>query len=129
MSQIKIYGLKVHLDPIKVQLSDIIHECVVETLGLPRDKKAHRFFGLEEEDFYRPATGSPRYIILEINMIAGRTPETKRNLIHALYRRTGEELGLAPADLEIQIIESPKANWGFRGMTGEEIGLPYRIKV
>ncbi|BCM91631.1 putative protein.1 [Abditibacteriota bacterium] len=129
MSQIKIYGLKEHLDPIKARLSDMIHDCVVDTLGLPRDKRAHRFFGLEEEDFYRPATASPRYIILEINMIAGRTTETKKNLIHAIYRRTGAELGLVSADVEIQIIESPKANWGFRGMTGEEIGLPYKIEV
>lgn len=129
MSQIKIYGLKQHLDPIKARLSDAIHDCVVETLGLPRDKRAHRFFGLEDDDFYRPATASPRYIILEINMIAGRTPEAKKNLIHALYRRTGEELNLAPADLEVQIIESPKANWGFRGMTGEEIALSYNIEV
>jgi phenylpyruvate tautomerase PptA (4-oxalocrotonate tautomerase family) len=129
MSQIKIYGLREHLVPVKARLSDVIHECIVETLGLPRDKRAHRFFALEEEDFYRPATASPRYIILEINMIEGRTNETKKNLIHALYRRTNEELELAPTDLEIQIIESPKANWGFRGMTGEEISLSYKIEV
>ncbi|RYX86196.1 tautomerase family protein [bacterium] len=129
MSQIKIYGLKEHLDPIKARLSDVIHDCIVEAIGLPRDKRAHRFFGLEPDDFYRPATASPRYIILEINMITGRTSETKAALIHALYRRTGEELGLAPTDLEIQIIESPKANWGFRGMTGEEIALSYKIEV
>lgn len=129
MSQIKIYGLKEHLDPIKARLSDVIHECVVETLGLPRDKRAHRFFGLEPEDFYRPATASERYLILEIHMIEGRAVETKKNLIRALYKRTAEELGLLPTDLEIQIIESPKANWGFRGLTGDEIALNYKVEV
>ena len=129
MSQIKIFGLKEHLDPIKARLSDAIHECVVETLGLPRDKRAHRFFGLEPEDFYRPATASERYIILEINMIEGRSVETKKNLIRALYRRTADDLGVLPTDLEIQIIESPKANWGFRGLPGDEIGLSYKVEV
>jgi phenylpyruvate tautomerase PptA (4-oxalocrotonate tautomerase family) len=129
MAQIKIYGLKEHFAPIKARLSDVIHECVVETLGLPRDKRAHRFFGLEAEDFYRPATASPRYVILEINMIEGRTVETKKNLIRALYRSTSEELGLAVTDLEIQIIESPKSSWGFRGMPGDEIGLTYVVEV
>ena len=129
MSQIKIYGLKKHLDPIKARLSDVIHECVVETLGLPRNKRAHRFFGLEDEDFYRPATASPRYVILEIHMIEGRAVETKKNLIRALYRRTGDELELLPTDLEIEIIESPKSNWGFRGLPGDEIGLNYKVEV
>lgn len=129
MSQIKIYGLKEHLEPIKARLSDCIHECVAETLGLPRDKRAHRFFGLAEDDFYRPATASPRYIILEINMIEGRSIETKKNLIRALYRVTANELELLPTDLEIQILESPKHNWGFRGLPGDEIGLSYQVEV
>ena len=44
MAQIKIYGLAEHLRPRRRDLSDAIHECVVEALQFPRDKRAHRFF-------------------------------------------------------------------------------------
>ena len=59
MAQIKIYGLREHLDPIKAQLSDVIHDCVVEALEFPRDKRAHRFFPMAAEDFTWPASASP----------------------------------------------------------------------
>ena len=49
MAQIKIYGVRERLDPIKRQLSDVIHACVVEALQYPRDKRAHRFFPLERD--------------------------------------------------------------------------------
>jgi hypothetical protein len=42
MAQIKIYGLRTSLDPIKKQLSDAIHGCVVEAFRYPADKRAHR---------------------------------------------------------------------------------------
>lgn len=32
MAQVKIFGIKENLNPIKQQLSDVIHECVVEAL-------------------------------------------------------------------------------------------------
>ena len=44
MAQIKIYGIREHLDPIKSALSDVIHSCVVDALQFPIDKRAHRFF-------------------------------------------------------------------------------------
>ena len=35
MGQIKIYGYREHLDPIRQQLSDAIHSRVVEALQYP----------------------------------------------------------------------------------------------
>jgi hypothetical protein len=43
MAQIKIYGLKSMLNPIKAQLSDVIHGCVVEALKFPVDKRSYCF--------------------------------------------------------------------------------------
>ncbi|MDQ3702206.1 MAG: tautomerase family protein, partial [Chloroflexota bacterium] len=64
MGQIKIYGLKEHLAPIKGRLSATIHACVVEALSYPVDKRAHRFFPLEREDFLPPAGRTDRYTII-----------------------------------------------------------------
>ena len=68
MAQIKIYGIREHLEPIKRVLSDVIHSCVVDALEFPRDKRAHRFFPMDRSDFYYPESASPRYTIIEISM-------------------------------------------------------------
>ncbi len=39
MSQIKIYGLGCRLAPIRDQLSNVIHSCVMDALGIPKDKR------------------------------------------------------------------------------------------
>ena len=129
MSQIKVYGLKTNLKNIKSQLSDIIHQCVVKTLSFPKNKRAHRFINLEKEDFYYPEGRTDEYIIIEIMMIAGRTVTTKKNLIKMLFKEIHEQLNISTTDIEIVILESPASNWGFRGMTGDEVSLNYKIEV
>lgn len=129
MAQIKVYGVKEQLNPIKARLSDVIHGCVVEALQFPVDKRAHRFFPLEREDFYMPAGRTDAYIIIEIMMIEGRTVETKKALIRLLFERIHTEFAISLTDIEINIAESPKHNWGFRGKPGDEVELTYRIEV
>lgn len=129
MAQIKIYGIAEHLNPVKAQLSDVIHACVVEALQFPPDKRAHRFFPLDPSDFYYPAGRTDRYIILEISMFEGRTVETKKRLIRLLFERITEALEISVQDIEITITETPRHNWGFRGLPGDEIGLNYKVDV
>lgn len=129
MSQVKIYGLKDHLNPIKPRLSDVIHGCVVEALQFPKDKRAHRFFPLEKADFYYPAGRTDAYTIIEFYMIAGRTKATKKRLVRLLFERISAELGLTEQDIEVSIFESEAHNWGFRGMHGDEVTLNYKINV
>ena len=129
MAQVKIFGLRERLDPIKPRLSDVIHSCVVEALEFPADKRAHRFFPLERADFFYPAGRTDRYTILELSMFEGRSVEAKKRLIRLLFERVERECGIAPADLEITIFESPKCNWGFRGSPGDEVKLSYKVEV
>ena len=42
MAQIKIYGMKEHLNQVKAGPSDVIHSCVVDALHCPQDKRAQR---------------------------------------------------------------------------------------
>ena len=129
MAQIKIYGLREHLDPIKAQLSDVIHACVVEALAFPPDKRFHRFFALEPDDFIFPADRSARYLIVEISLFEGRSVAAKKQLIRLLFERTQQTFGLSPTDVEITLTETPKHNWGLRGLPADEIGLNYRVEV
>ncbi len=94
MSQVKIYGIGARLRPIRQQLSDVIHSCVVDALQFPPDKRAHRFFHLEAEDFFMPAGRSEAYTIIEIAMIKGRSREARKKLIRLLFDRIqAEEVG------------------------------------
>ncbi|WP_047864243.1 tautomerase family protein [Rubrobacter aplysinae] len=129
MAQIKIYGLREYLDPIKPKLSDVIHSCVVEALSYPPEKRFHRFFPLDAQDFYYPADRSPRYTIVEIGMFEGRSAEAKKRLFRLLFERVGEELGLEPEDLEITVTETPRHDWGIRGRPGDELGLGYEVEA
>ena len=129
MSQIKIYGLGCRLAPIRDQLSNVIHSCVMDALGMPKDKRAHRFIALAKEDFIMPGGRTEAYTIIEISMIEGRTSETKKKLIRLLFDRIQDQIGISHMDLEICIYESPACNWGFRGMHGDEIELNYKINV
>jgi len=129
MAQVKIYGIRQHLDPIKARLSDTIHACVVEALQYPSDKRAHRFFPLDSSDFYYPAGRTNGYTILEFSMFEGRSVEAKKTLIRLLFARVSDACGITPTDLEITITETPRANWGFRGLPGDEHTLNYNVEV
>lgn len=87
MVQVKIYGLREYLNPIKPQLSDVIHSCIVEALQYPPDKRYHRFFPHDASDFFYPSGRADRYTIIEFNMIEGRSVEAKKQLIRSLFER------------------------------------------
>ena len=129
MAQIKIYGLRQHLSAVRGTLSDTVHACVVDALAYPADKRAHRFFPLEREDFIAPAGRSDRYTIIEISMFEGRSVDAKKRLIRLLFERLERDCGIGPIDVEITITETPKHNWGIRGVPGDELALDYRVEV
>ena len=127
---IVVYGIKERLNPIKARLSDVIQHCMTQVLGLPEDKRAQRFIALDAADFYYPGGRSDRYTVIEINMMAGRQSDTQKALIKALFSAIETELNIAPIDIEITIKEQQPYQWGFRGMTGDEVqDLNYQIKV
>ena len=129
MAQVKIYGLNRHLKTVHNKLSDTIHTCIVEELSFPIEKKFHRFITFDQEMIIFPEDKSECYTIIEIMMIEGRKPETKKALIKRLFKEIAISVNIAPNDLEIVIIESPAVNWGFRGMCGDEITLSYKVDV
>ncbi|MGM1020980.1 MAG: tautomerase family protein [Bacillota bacterium] len=128
MAQIKIYGIKEALNPIKEQLSDVIHSAVVDAFQYPPDKRFHRFFPMNQEDFIFAHDRSEAYTIIEISVFEGRTTEAKKHLIELLFQRIND-LGIAPQDLEITIFETPKQNWGIRGVPGDELQLNYKVNI
>ncbi len=129
MAQVKVYALASNLEMSKAKLSKVVHDCLVEALGIPKDKKFQRFFPLTADDFFFPAGRSSRYTIIEVQLFEGRSVEAKKRLIRLFYERFAAKLGYDVNDLEINLIETPRANWGIRGRTGDELELPYKVEV
>ena len=126
MAQVKIHALRSTLEGHRPQVSDAIHAAVVEALAFPPEKRFHRFFPLEPEDFVHPRAA--HYMILEVIMFEGRSVETKKRLIRALYQNL-EPLGFDATNVEIVLLESAKHHWGIRGVPGDELTLEYRVEV
>ncbi|WP_127531362.1 tautomerase family protein [Paenibacillus kobensis] len=129
MAQVKVFGLKERLNPVKAQLSDVIHSCVVDALQFPPDKRFQRFFPMDKEDFYYAPGRSEAYTIIEVSMFEGRSTESKKQLIRLLFERIEQELSISPQDVEITVFETPQSNWGIRGALGDELALGYKVNV
>jgi phenylpyruvate tautomerase PptA (4-oxalocrotonate tautomerase family) len=125
-----IYGIDEKLNPIKAKLSEVIHGCMMSALGMPEDKRAHRFIPMSKDNFYFPGGRTDAYTVIEINMMAGRKIETQKKLIKSIFHEIENQLSISPVDVEIIIKEQPAHCWGFRGMTGDEANdLKYKVNV
>lgn len=129
MAQIKIYARRSLLQQRRPLISQAIHAAVVSALHYPQDKQFHRFFPMDEGDFIHPADRSERYTIIELSMFEGRSHATKRGLIQALFENLKHMAGIESQDVEITLFETPRVNWGIRGMNGEDMALGYSVRV
>lgn len=129
MAQIRIYGLHEHLNAHRDGISKAIHQSAMAALGLPEEKRFHRFIGLDAVDFIHPGDRSQQYTIIEVSMFEGRSVDTKKTFIRLLFERLETDCGITPQDVEITIFEMPQHNWGIRGLPADELTLGYQVKV
>ncbi len=129
MAQIKIYGLKTNLDENRSLILAAIHDAVMSALEYPPEKKFHRFISLNPDEFIYPNDRSEQYIIIEISMFEGRSVEAKKSLIRNIFSNINAQVGISPQDIEITIFETPKENWGIRGLPADELALGYKVEV
>lgn len=129
MSQVKIYALDTTIERVRAALSDAIHAAVTSALDYPPDKRFHRFIRLAREDFIHPPDRSDDYLVIEISMFEGRSVSAKKALVRALFANIASACGIAPQDVEITLTETPRVNWGIRGLPGDELGLNYKVDV
>jgi hypothetical protein len=99
VAQIKVYGVKEHLDPVKARLSDVIHSCVVDALSFPRDKRAHRFFPLEAEeaptDLEVTISETPKHNWVFVVNLETKWPSTTKSRFRSRFRRRPMARGIS----------------------------------
>ena len=129
MTQIKIHARRTFIDRHRQALSDAIHGVMMEALGLPEDKRFHRFIALDDADFIHPADRGDGYTVIEILMFEGRSDDAKRACLRGLMQAVPQAAGIPVNAVEITIIETPMANWGIRGKVGDELALTYKVET
>ena len=128
MTQMSITGQRHVLAPIRERVSEVLHAAAVDVLGLPPEKRFHRFFPMSPEDFPTPPGRSERYTIVEVRLFAGRTVATKKAFYARLFADFAEHLWITPVDLEIALVETPRHDWAIRGLPGDELALAYQVE-
>ncbi len=58
--------------------------------------------------------------ILVVHLLAGREPQTKRELMRRLTDAVTETLGVAPDQVRVLLNEVPPEHWGLAGLPIEE---------
>jgi phenylpyruvate tautomerase PptA (4-oxalocrotonate tautomerase family) len=127
MVHVTVSGLRRVWGERRSEVSDALHAALVGAWRIPQDKRFHRFHLLDDGDLVVPR--SDAYLLVEVLCFAGRSPEAKRALVRAMYDDVAPALGLAADDLELVVVESPRENWGIRGLAGDELALGYRVDV
>ena len=84
---------------------------------------------MDDSDFLHPEDRSDRYTLIEVSMFEGRSEAAKRKLIQALFDNLKHMAGIEPQDVEITLFETPRVNWGIRGVNGEDLTLGYPVRV
>ncbi len=129
MAQVKIYGLHDHLNRHRDAISAAIHASAMAAFGLPEEKRFHRFCGLDAADFIFPGDRSRQYTVIEVSMFEGRSVETKKAFIRQVFAELAGRCGIDHQDVEITITETPRHNWGIRGLPADELTLGYTVEV
>ncbi|SMG29864.1 tautomerase family protein [Agreia pratensis] len=129
MAQVTIYARRQLIEARRAAISDAIHGAVMSALEYPAEKRFHRFIALDAEDFVYPDDRGENYTIIEISMFDGRSDSAKRALIEQLFARLDAEAGIPPHSMEITITETPRVNWGIRGVNGADLALGYRVDI
>jgi phenylpyruvate tautomerase PptA (4-oxalocrotonate tautomerase family) len=129
MGQIKIFGIKQELHPIRERVSEILQECMFEAFQYPKEKRAHRFIYIDEDSFFYFEGRTKKHTLIEISSFEGRSIEAKKKLHQLIFEKFERELQISTMDVEITIFETPMHNWGIRGKSGDELALNYKVNI
>ena len=129
VGQVKIFGHSEALARHRSAISDAVHNALVEAFAYPIEKKFQRFLPLSELEFLHPADRSENYLVIEVLLFPGRSPQAKKAFYALVLENLKQGLGIVAQDVEIVLLESARENWCIRGVPGDELTLTYRVDV
>jgi len=113
----------------KRALMETVQGAIAATLKLPPHDRNLRLCVHGRDEWLLPEGTSDRYVLVEIALFEGRTPETKGQLYAAIVEALAG-VGVAKSDVFLRIIEQPRENFGIRGgQRADLVMLGYEVKV
>ena len=67
--------------------------------------------------------------MLPVLWVYGASGVGKTAVTWELFTRLAASPGIEPHSVEITIFETPRHNWGIRGLPGDELPLSYQVNV
>ena len=106
-----------------------IHGALVAAFKIPAHDRHQRIIEYAPEDFEIPPGKSERYMLVALDVFAGRSLEAKRQLYGEIVARLGE-IGVPANDVLIVLREVAVENWGIRGgVPACDVDLGFEIRV
>ena len=108
---------------------DAVHAAMMQALKIPEWDKTVRLVVHEPHRFPQAPGKGERYILVDIDLFAGRSFEAKKALYQAIVRNL-EPFGIPGDQVKILLRESPAENWGIRGgVPASEVDLGFEVNV
>ncbi|MBU1154685.1 MAG: tautomerase family protein [Proteobacteria bacterium] len=121
-----ILHLSDDLEPTACEaLADEARHALVESLGLPPEFGKVILYTTPIAHRSVHSNRDPRFALAEVRLLSGRDAATKARLISALDAAIRRHTGLSPDNVFVQLVESPKSDWGLRGgHPADQVDLP-----
>lgn len=129
MPLVKIEARKSWSASKRKEIIEAVHSALRDALRIPAEDRNIRFQSYAPEDFEVPPGKSENYLLVEVTLFSGRSPQGKRELYQGIVNNLGQ-LGIAAADVFIVLHEVPLENWGIRGgIPASEVDLGFKVGV
>jgi 4-oxalocrotonate tautomerase len=101
-------------------IADQVHKALVGTAKVPPDDRFQTVHEFPDADFvwdpsYLGIERTSKVVFIQIFLNAGRTIEVKKALYAEIARLLGEDPGLRPEDVLVNLVEVTRENWSFGG--------------
>jgi phenylpyruvate tautomerase PptA (4-oxalocrotonate tautomerase family) len=108
---------------------EAVQAALVEALKIPDEDRGVRLVVHEPHRVAIPPERTDRYIVVSVDLFAGRSMDAKRTLYRAIVANLGP-LGIPPDHVKILLREIAAENWGIRGgQPASEVELGFKIDV
>ena len=115
MPLVKVEMIKGKNREYKDTVLDIIHNGLIDALGIEDWDRFQRITEIDKEDFETPDDKTDDFMIIELTIFPGRDKEKKRKAIETITDNLSKELGIKKTDVFIILNEPPLENWGLGG--------------
>ena len=115
MPLVKVNMLKGKTPEFKKTVFDCIHAGLIDAFGIADWDRFQRIEEYDRDSWEAPEGKTENFMIIELTVFPGRSPEQKKTAIEKITGLLCEKLGITATDVFIVMNEPPLENWGMGG--------------